>query len=163
MIEAVFLDRDGVINYNRGDYVKNIKEFKIIPNVPHAIRLLNLANIKTVIVTNQSAINRGLLSVKVLNKIHSFLKDELQKYGAKVDAIYFCPHKPEDNCDCRKPKSGMILQASKDLGINCSNSLLIGDGESDMLAAKNVGMESILIQTNGDLLEIIESILHNDG
>ena len=163
MIEAVFLDRDGVINYNRGDYVKNIKEFKIIPNVPHAIRLLNLANIKTVIVTNQSAINRGLLSIKVLNKIHSFLKDELQKYGAKVDAIYFCPHKPEDNCDCRKPKSGMILQASKDLDINCSNSLLIGDGESDMLAAKNVGMESILIQTNGDLLEIIESILHNDG
>lgn len=163
MIEAVFLDRDGVINYNRGDYVKNIKEFKIIPNVPRAIRLLNLANIKTVIVTNQSAINRGLLSIKVLDKIHSFLKDELQKYDAKVDAIYFCPHKPEDNCDCRKPKSGMILQASKDLGINCSNSLLIGDGESDMLAAKNVGMESILIQTNGDLLEIIESILHNDG
>jgi len=163
MIEAVFLDRDGVINYNRNDYVKNIKEFKIIPNVPHAIRLLNSANIKTVIVTNQSAINRGLLSIKVLNKIHSFLKDELQKYGAKVDAIYFCPHKPEDNCDCRKPKSGMILQASKDLDINCSNSLLIGDGESDMLAAKNVGMESILIQTNGDLLEIIESILHNDG
>lgn len=162
MIEAVFLDRDGVINYNQNDYVKNIKEFKIIPNVPHAIRLLNLANIKTVIVTNQSAINRGLLSIKVLNKIHSFLKDELQKYGAKVDAIYFCPHKPEDNCDCRKPKSGMILQASKDLDINCSNSLLIGDGESDMLAAKNVGMESILIQTNGDLLEIIESILHND-
>ena len=162
MIEAVFLDRDGVINYNRNDYVKNKNEFKIIEDVPKAIGLLNSSNIKVIIVTNQSAINRGLLSIEGLNKIHSYFKEELQKYDAKIDAIYYCPHKPENNCGCRKPKSGMILQAAKDLNIDCKNSLLIGDRDSDIEAANNVGMKSIRIQTDGNLLEIIKLILHTN-
>lgn len=157
--QAVFLDRDGVINRNRDDYVKSIDELEILSGVSEAINLLNNANFQVIIISNQSAVNRGLISVEKLDEIHKFLKKELLQNGARVDKIYFCPHRPDESCECRKPKSNLILQAAKDLGINLSKSYMIGDRESDRIAAEKAGVKYIPIKTNGNLLQIVKVFL----
>jgi len=162
MIKAVFLDRDGIINKTRDDYVKTIQEFEILPNVAEAIRLLNNKNILVIIISNQSAVNRGLLSIETLNKIHKFLQLELSKTGSKINAIYYCPHKPDEFCNCRKPKPGLIFKAAQELKINLDNSILIGDSQSDIEAAYNAGIKSILMKSDSNLLKVIESILKED-
>ncbi|MDE2588890.1 MAG: HAD family hydrolase [Patescibacteria group bacterium] len=156
---AVFLDRDGVINRNRDDYVKNIQEMEILSNVSDAIRLLNEENYLVVIISNQSAINRGLLSIETLDEIHQFLKREVGKKGAKIDAIYFCPHKPDENCDCRKPQPTMIFRASEDLGINLSESYMIGDRDSDKFCAQRANVKFIPMKTDDNLLHIVRDFL----
>ena len=156
---AVFLDRDGVINRNREDYVKNISEMEILPGVSKAINLLNTANFKVVIISNQSAVSRGLITIEKLLEIHEFLKKELLQNNAKIDGIYFCPHRPDDSCDCRKPKPTLILKAAKDLGINLSESYMIGDRESDMIAAEKAGVKFIPIETDGNLLKVVRTFL----
>jgi len=160
--KAFFLDRDGVINKNRNDYVKKIDEVEILPYVPEAIRLLNMADILVIIITNQSAINRGIVTIKILDEIHHFLKNELSKYNAKIDGIYFCPHRPDELCNCRKPKPGLIFRAANDLDINLSNSVMIGNSESDLQAAKKAGIKPVLMETNGNLLKIVQSLLSSD-
>ena len=155
---AVFLDRDGVINRNRDDYVKDVVEMEILPGVPKAINLLNTVNFKVVIISNQAAVNRGLISTKKLHEIHEFLKKELLQNNAKIDGIYFCPHRPDESCECRKPKPTLILKAAKDLGINLSESYMIGDRESDKIAAEKAGVKFIPIETDGNLLNVIKSI-----
>ena len=161
--KAVFLDRDGVINRNRDDYVKSIDELEILPDVPNAINLLNKKNFKVVIISNQSVINRGLLSTEVLQMIHEFLKKELLRHNAKIDAIYFCPHRPDEHCDCRKPKPTLILRAAKDLEIDLSKSYMIGDKESDKVSAEKAGIQFIQIKTDGNLLEAIRTFLNTNG
>jgi len=158
--KAVFLDRDGIINKNRDDYVKRIEEFEILPHVPKAIHLLNSANFYVIVISNQSAVNRGLLLVEDLNKIHAFLQNELSKYNAKINAIYYCPHRPDEACHCRKPKPGLILKAAKDHQIDLKASWLIGDKISDIQAAKSVGVKTIQMKTDGDLLKIVKTILN---
>ena len=106
--KTIFLDRDGVINEEKKDYVKNLKEFKIIDGSLQAIKLLKNNNFRVIIITNQSAINRGLLSVEKLNEIHDFLKSKLLELDTTLDGIYFCPHTPNQNCMCRKPKPGLL-------------------------------------------------------
>jgi len=159
---AFFLDRDGVINKNRNDYVKKIDEVEILPYVPEAIRLLNRTNILVIVITNQSAVNRGIITIKILDEIHHFLKNELSKYNAKIDGIYFCPHRPDELCNCRKPNPGLIFLAANDLDINLSNSVMIGDSESDLLAAKNAGIKPVFMETNGNLLKLVETVLFED-
>ena len=156
---AVFLDRDGVINRNRDDYVKDVDEMEILPGVPKAINLLNTMNFKVVIISNQSAVSRGLITIEKLLEIHEFLKKELLQNNAKIDGIYFCPHRPDDSCDCRKPKPTLILKAAKDLGINLSESYMIGDRESDMIAAEKAGVKFIPIETDGNLLKVVRTFL----
>ena len=160
--KAFFLDRDGVINKNQNDYVKKIDEVEILPYVPEAIRLLNMADILVIIITNQSAINRGIVTIKILDEIHHFLKNELSKYNAKIDGIYFCPHRPDELCNCRKPKPGLIFRAANDLDINLSNSVMIGNSESDLQAAKKAGIKPVFMETNGNLLKIVQSLLSSD-
>jgi len=141
------------------DYVKNLEEFEILPTVPRAIRALNQANFQVVIITNQSAINRGLLPISELNKIHLLLKTELSKFNAQIDGIYFCPHTPDEMCNCRKPNPGLILKAAKELNIDLTRSLMIGDHHTDIQAAKNAGMKSFLMKTNDRLIDIVNLLL----
>lgn len=159
MNKAVFLDRDGVINKKRDDYVKNINEFAMLPDVPKAIKLLNQKNFLVIIITNQSIVNRELVTHEGLAQIHDFMKNELEKHGAFVDAIYYCPHRPDENCKCRKPRTELIEKAVKNHLISTNLSWFIGDSESDIMAAKKAGITAIRIKENGSLLEAIGRII----
>ena len=161
-MKAIFLDRDGVINQERKDYVKNLEEFKIFENVADAISLLKKENFLIVIITNQSAINRKLLSIKNLENIHKFLKKYLKKNNTSIDAIYYCPHTPEEDCSCRKPKPGLLLKASLDLDIDLKNSWMIGDSKTDIEAAKAAGCNSILLKENEKLFDIVKEFISSN-
>jgi len=155
---VIFLDRDGVINENRDDYVKSKNEFIFLPRVFTAIRKLNQMGYQLIIITNQSAINRGIITKEQLNDIHKFMLNELEKHSCKVTKIYFCPHKPNENCFCRKPKTGLIIKAINEFGIDISESWLIGDKESDIQAANKLGLRSILVNEKKDLLDAVNLI-----
>ena len=157
MSRAVFLDRDGVINKERKDYVKNIEEFEIFNGVSKAIKILKEKNFLVIIITNQSVINRNLLTKDRLDEIHNHFQEILKKYNTTCDAIYYCPHKPEENCDCRKPKPGLLLRAAKDHKIDLKNSFFIGDSITDIEAANAAGCKGILLENNS-LLETVESL-----
>lgn len=159
MNKAVFLDRDGVINFKRDDYVKNVNEFVMLKDSAKAIKLLNENNFLVIIITNQSAINRKLLTHDTLDKIHAFMKEQLGKDHAFVDYIYYCPHRPDENCECRKPKPGLILDAIREHDISPDKSWFIGDSESDMTAAKLAGLATIQMQENGSLLDMISKLV----
>ena len=156
---AIFLDRDGVINEERKDYVKNINEFKIFDYVSAAINLLKENNFLVILITNQSAINRGLITTQTLNQIHDYLQDYLRKSNTKLDAIYFCPHRPNENCWCRKPKPGLILKAAKDFDIDLTKSWMIGDNQSDLESAKQVGCNSFLVDEKRNLIFAVKAII----
>ena len=142
---AVFLDRDGVINVDRCDYVKSWTEFKFLPRVFGALRLLKKNHTRVIIITNQSAVNRGLMTLDTLLEIHEKMLNAIRKNGGEVDAIYYCPHTPDENCECRKPKPGMVLKAVKDLKIDLSLSYLVGDSEKDVELARSVKVKCIKI------------------
>jgi histidinol-phosphate phosphatase family protein len=159
MQKALFLDRDGVINENREDYVKTWDEFKFLPGAKEAIRLINNSDWMLIIITNQSPIGRGIFPPERLDKIHQNMLSELSKAGCYIDAIYFCPHKPDDYCDCRKPKPGLILRAASDFNIDLENSWMIGDSDSDIEAGREAGCKTEKVSSDNSLLEIITKIL----
>ena len=161
-MKAIFLDRDGVINQERKDYVKNLEEFKIFDNIADAISLLKKENFLVVVITNQSAINRKLLSIENLEKIHEFLKKYLKKNNTSLDGIYYCPHTPDEGCSCRKPKPGLLLKAASDLNIDLNNSWMIGDSKTDIDAAKTAGCNSILLKKNENLFDIVKELISNN-
>ena len=158
--KAVFLDRDGVINEKRDDHVKNISEFKIFSGVGDAIKLLRDKGYLVIIITNQSAIGRKIISEKKLDEIHTELKNYLNQHDTYVDSIYYCPHTPEENCSCRKPKPGLLIKATNDFGINLEESYFIGDSESDLNAAKEARCKGILLENDQTLLEIVQNQLN---
>ena len=147
MQPAIFLDRDGVLNTNRTDYVKSWEEFEWLPNSLEALRLLRKLGRPTVVVTNQSAIGRGIIDRKEVDHIHKLMRERAERVGGRIDKVIYCPHHPDDNCSCRKPRPGMILQASSQLGLNLHRSYLIGDSLTDVLAAQAAGCLPILVQT----------------
>lgn len=144
---AVFLDRDGTVNEDRG-YVTSVSEFVLFPGVCEGIARLNQLHLPVIIVTNQSAIARGLMTEQDLSRIHHAFAQNLQRVGAHVDAFYFCPHHPEAGCECRKPKPGMIHQAVKDFDLDVSRCFLIGDKPSDLEAAQAGGVKGVLVKTS---------------
>ena len=162
MTKAIFLDRDGVINQERKDYVKKIDEFKILDKIADAINIIKSHGFLVIIITNQSAINRKLLSVETLNKIHEKLQSYLEKYDTSFDQVYFCPHMPSENCECRKPKPGLIIQAVTDFKIDLSQSYMIGNSETDLQAARNAGCNGILLKKNQTLLEVIVDLFESE-
>ena len=144
---AVFLDRDGVLNENRADYVRTWEQVVILPGVLAAMQRLAASPLIVVVVTNQSAVGRGLMDAATLAGIHHSLVDLVQRAGGRIDAVYACPHTPEDGCPCRKPLPGMLLQAARDLDIDLDRSYLVGDAVSDMQAALAAGCQPILVRT----------------
>lgn len=148
-VRAIFLDRDGVLTRERSDYVKNQDELDLLPGIFKPLREIRNRGFRIILVTNQSVVGRGLASHETLRMIHQKLSDELEKNGCYLDAIYYCPHLPQDGCDCRKPQPGMILRAARELGIDLNRSWLIGDKEIDMEAARRAGCKGLKVPTNG--------------
>lgn len=149
---AVFLDRDGTLIRDVG-YLRHVDQVEILPKVPSALRLLREQGFKLVLVTNQSAIARGWLTERELGAIHEALAVELGRCGARLDAVYYCPHHPAEGkgvyrviCRCRKPGVGMIDQASKELGVNPAVSYVVGDQMTDMQLAEQIGASALLIR-----------------
>ena len=147
MIGAVFLDRDGVINANRADYVKNWDEFVFLPGVFDALRRLAQDERAIVVVSNQSAIGRGLVPVEAVETIHHRMRAEVQRQGGRIDAVFYCPHGPQDDCDCRKPLPGLLLRAAAELHLDLARSYVIGDAVSDVEAALAAGCSPIFVLT----------------
>jgi histidinol-phosphate phosphatase family protein len=148
---TLFLDRDGVINKKiDGDYVRNWEQFKFLPNVIEALKILNGIFGKIIIVTNQRGIGRGLMTEKDLNKIHQNMLTIFKKNNIEIDNIYYCPHDYEKEiCNCRKPKIGMALKAKEDFPeIDFKKSIMVGDSLSDIEFGNNIGMISFLIGNN---------------
>lgn len=146
----IILDRDGVINIDSPDYIKSPEEWIPIPGSIEAIAQLSKKH-TVVIATNQSGINRGLFSLDALNKIHEKMIKQINAAGGKLTGIYFCPHTPTENCDCRKPKPGMLLQIQKDFNVKNTDMIYVGDSVKDYEAAKAVGCKFILVKTgNGE-------------
>ncbi len=169
--KAIFLDRDGTINKYVG-FLRNIDDFELLNGLSNAIKLINQSGYLAIVVTNQPVIARGEVTWEELHEIHKKMETLLGKNGAYIDGLYICPHHPDKgfegerpeykfDCDCRKPKPGLLLQAAKDFNIDLSESYMIGDSERDVEAGKAAGCkESLLINTNEDgaLLDVINSL-----
>ncbi|NIP41338.1 MAG: HAD family hydrolase [Gammaproteobacteria bacterium] len=140
MQPAIFLDRDGVIVENRPDYILSYSHVEYLPQAVEALITIRDLPYKIVIITNQSAVGRGLLPLEMAQQINQRIIDHLRSKGARIDASYLCPHSPADYCDCRKPKPGMLLQASEELDIDLGNSFMIGDALTDIQAGLNAGV-----------------------
>ncbi len=151
---VIFLDRDGVINESAGvgKYVISVQDFHFKPTSIEAIRKLLVNNFYLIIVTNQACIGRGLVSLDALDEIHTFLLKETKIGNAHIQAVYICPHKPEANCSCRKPKAGLLRRACAELKINPEHAIFIGDSDSDIRAGKNIGCKTIRIQETSSSL-----------
>jgi histidinol-phosphate phosphatase family protein len=143
---AVFLDRDGTIIFDR-NYLNLPEQVKLYPFAAESIDRLKSAGFKVVVVTNQSGVARGLFNENALKKVHDFFFELLRKAGTKVDALYYCPHVDEDNCNCRKPKIGMVLKGEKDLNIDLKRSYSVGDSIRDYILGFNMGGKGILVLT----------------
>jgi len=141
---TVFLDRDGTLNYDPG-YLKVAAELKLLAGVGPALARLKGNGAKLVVVTNQSGVGRGIVALKDLEAIHARLQGLLEQEGAALDAIYFCPHHPDDGCHCRKPNAGMVDRAVSELELDLRRSYLIGDHARDIQLAHRVGAKAILL------------------
>lgn len=141
------MDRDGVVNRKmpEGDYVKTWEEFEILPDVPEAIRRLNENGFMIFVVSNQRGVARGIIRESVLIEIHRRASASLRSRGARVDGFYYCPHDIGDDCACRKPKPGLLLQASTEHAVDLAQSWMIGDRDSDIEAGRRAGCRTVRI------------------
>ncbi len=154
MQPAVFLDRDGVINENRADYVRTWEQVVFLPGVFDALRVLADNDFAVVVVTNQSAVGRGIMAAETLQGIHDRIAQRIAQEGGRVDAIYACPHRPDEGCSCRKPQPGMLLQAAADLDIDLAASYLVGDAVTDMEAALAAGCHPVMVRTGRGVAQL---------
>lgn len=146
-IKLVVLDRDGVINEDRVDYVKSIEEWVTIPGSLEAIAKLNQHGWKVVLMTNQSGIGKGIYSDETLKKVHNHMEQLLGSHHGHIEKIYYCPHHPDDDCLCRKPRPGMLQKISQDFAIDGSQTYVVGDAIRDIEAAVSAGFKPILVET----------------
>ena len=170
----VILDRDGTIILDK-DHLTEVSEVELIPNAGKAIKKLNDLGLGTIIVTNQTVVGNGHIIIRELEAIHRKMLDLLSKEGAKIDGIYFCPHRIEDNCSCRKPKLGLIEQSLKDYNFDPKEAFVIGDKVLDVEMGEKMGARTFLVRTGygaevekekrikptyivNDLLEAVETI-----
>ena len=163
---AVFIDRDGTINEQMG-YINHLSRFVLLPGVDEAVRLLNKNNFLVIITTNQSGVARGYFPIDLVYEVHALLESSLKEKDAIIDGIFFCPHHPSavvpeyrTDCDCRKPKTGLIKQALESFDIDMSDSYVIGDRYLDVEFAHRSNLKSIMVKTGYGLGDI-EYILPN--
>jgi D-glycero-D-manno-heptose 1,7-bisphosphate phosphatase len=145
-IPAVFLDRDGTLNVEKG-YVHRSQDWEWIPGAAAALRRFNRMGFKVVVVSNQSGVARGYFSVEEVERFQRWIARECARRGARVDAFYFCPHGPDDRCSCRKPKPGMLRRAAREMKLDLSRSWMVGDHASDVGAARAAGVAPIFVLT----------------
>ena len=142
--KAVFVDRDGTLNVNI-DYLSDPAGYRLYPGAAEGLRLLRENGFLIIIVTNQSGIGRGIFDEKTLGRIHDKMRSDLAAGGATIDALYFCPHRPEDNCSCRKPNTAMFERAIREHGIDPAMSFVIGDMKLDIEAGRKIGARTALV------------------
>lgn len=148
---AVFIDRDGTISEEVG-YVNHPTRFRVFPYSAAAVRALNDAGLLAVLVTNQAGVARGYFAEEMIGAVHERLRRELERGGARLDAVYYCPHHPSVgeppyrlDCDCRKPRPGLIQRAARELGIDLAASWMVGDRYSDIVLARNAGVRAAFV------------------
>lgn len=144
---AVFLDRDGVINQNREDHVKSWDEFRFLPGALEALQLLTRHGFRIFVVTNQACVHRGLITVAELEAIHRRMGRAAQLGGASITDIRYCPHCPEEGCQCRKPQPGMLLDLALTHDVNLGETYMVGDALTDVAAGQSAGCQTILVRT----------------
>jgi D-glycero-D-manno-heptose 1,7-bisphosphate phosphatase len=146
-LKLVILDRDGTINHDSDDFVKSPEEWQPLPGALEAIARLNHAGWHVVVASNQSGLGRGLFDVAALNAMHDKLHKQLAAVGGRIDAIFYCPHAPEDECHCRKPQSGLFEQIGARFGVSLKGLPAVGDSLRDLQAGSAVGCEPHLVLT----------------
>jgi len=180
---AIFLDRDGVINENRADYVKSWEEVRFLSGVFGPLMRLARSPFTVVIASNQSVVNRSIVAQAEVEEINRRMVELIQFHGGRIDEVFYCPHRPDENCDCRKPRPGLLLQAAERFELDLGRSYFVGDALSDIKAALAVGCRPILVLTGlgreqlsllrvqgysgyqvaADLQEAVEWILAREG
>lgn len=160
MNKALFLDRDGVINYDRQGYIHKIKDYEFIPKIFETIKKFQNQNYLIIIITNQSGIGRKYYTEQQYQLLKKHIEKEFEKQQIKITKTYHCPHTPQDNCECRKPKNQMLIKAQKEYNIDFKQSLLIGDKNSDTECGNSLKIKSFKIQTDtiGELEKIYKQI-----
>ena len=157
-ITTVFLDRDGVINVDSPDYIKSWAEFHFIPKSTEAIARLTRAGIAVIVITNQSAVNRGMMSPEALETMHRRMCRVVADSGGRITDIFFCPHRPDENCNCRKPRPGMILAARDRYGLDLASAVMVGDSEKDILTGWAAGCGATVLVKTGNGESAIRSL-----
>lgn len=164
--KTVFLDRDGVINIDSPDYIKSWAEFEFLPGSLEAIKLLTLNGFDVIVITNQSVINRKMVTIEDLDYIHNMIKNSVKSRGGEIKDIFFCPHTPEDGCDCRKPNPGLINKAQRVHRIDVANTAMVGDSSKDIECARNAGCRhAVLVKTGNGIIaekELAEKNIYPD-
>jgi D-glycero-D-manno-heptose 1,7-bisphosphate phosphatase len=145
--KTVIIDRDGTINHDRDDYVKSVAEWRPIDGSIEALARLSQAGYRVVVATNQSGLGRGLFDAATLAAIHDTMCRAVARAGGRIDAVFFCPHTPEDNCDCRKPKPGMLLDIARRFNVSLAEVPVVGDTLRDLQAAVAAGGIPVLVLT----------------
>jgi D-glycero-D-manno-heptose 1,7-bisphosphate phosphatase len=163
IVSTIFVDRDGVINENRSDYVKSWDEFRFLPGSKEAIAELTRAGHRIIVCTNQAGIARGMISVETVEGIHSRMVAEITQLGGNIEQVYYCPHGKDEGCYCRKPRPGMLLRARDELGIDMNDAILIGDSITDVRAGLAAGVRTILVMTGLGIEQLREHSQEADG
>jgi D-glycero-D-manno-heptose 1,7-bisphosphate phosphatase len=148
-VRHVILDRDGVLNYDAppGGYVREPAEFRWLPGALEGLALLRRAGLRLTVATNQAGVGRGLMSLEQLQAVHERMQAEAAAHGGALDAVLYCPHAPEERCACRKPAPGLIQAAVARSGIAASDSIVVGDDQRDLAAARRAGVPAALVRT----------------
>lgn len=162
---AVFVDRDDTLIVDVG-YCKDPDRIQVLPGVVEGLQKLSRAGLAIIVVTNQSGVGRGFFTEDDLSAVHTRLRTKLEASGVSLRAIYYCPHLPENNCSCRKPRPGLLLQAAADMDLNLKTSFMIGDRELDLLAGRAAGTRTILVsskevQEREDVGQIADFVVKN--
>jgi D-glycero-D-manno-heptose 1,7-bisphosphate phosphatase len=148
--KVVLLDRDGVINRDSPAYIKSWDEFEFLPGSLEALKLLHQDGFTTIIITNQSAIGRGMITSEILEGMHRRMSETVRSHGGRIEDIFYCPHRPDEGCDCRKPKTGLIDQARKKYSLILSGAMMVGDSAKDIECARNAGCRAAILVKTGN-------------
>ena len=161
-IKAVFLDRDGTIIVENG-YITSVKDIKLIPNIGYFLRKLEDLGYVLIIISNQSAIGRCLVDEKIVKSINDTILTKLNEFNCNIKGVYYCPHAPSDNCNCRKPKPGLLFKAAQELNIILTRSWMVGNKESDIIAGERAGCQTIKINSNSSFEEAYNTIKEHNS